>query len=30
MWLHRKKGSIEAPAQVEAQDLQVTFNTGED
>jgi hypothetical protein len=31
MWLHRKKGSIEAPAQIEAQDLQVTFpaSTGE-
>ena len=31
MWLHRKKGSIEAPAQIEAQDLQVTFpvRTGE-
>ena len=25
MWLHRKKGSIEAPAQVEAQDLQIEF-----
>jgi hypothetical protein len=30
MWLHRKKGSIEAPAQVEAQDLQVIFDTGGD
>ena len=28
MWLHRKKGSIEAPAQVETEDLQVIFNTG--
>jgi hypothetical protein len=28
MWLHRKKGSIEPPAQVETEDLQVIFNTG--
>jgi hypothetical protein len=25
MWLHRKKGSIEAPSQIEAQELQVQF-----
>ena len=25
MWLHRKKGGIEAPSQIEAQDLQVEF-----
>jgi hypothetical protein len=30
MWLHRKKGSIEAPAQVETEDLQVIFDTGGD
>jgi len=30
MWLHRKKGSIEAPAQIEAQDLQVTFPVSTD
>ena len=28
MWLHRKKGNIESPAQVQTEDLQVIFNTG--